>query len=143
MCVISLPWGLFQYKVLPQGIKPATDIFQQRMNSLYHDMDTINTFLDDTMILGYRTFDAHLNDLVEVLKQLLAAGMQVNVAKCKWFHHSVTYPGFIITQEGIKPQPEKIQGILNMKRPTTKKEVRHFVGMVNFYPDLYPKLAET
>jgi len=68
LCVISLPWGLYQYEVLPQGIKPATDIFQQRTNSLYHDMDTVDTFLGDTMILGYDTFDAHLRDLIEVLR---------------------------------------------------------------------------
>jgi hypothetical protein len=143
LCVISLPWGLYQYKVLPQGIKPATDIFQQRMNSLYHDMDTVDTFLDDTMILGYDTFDAHLSDLIEVLRRLLAAGMQVNAGKCKWFHHTVTYLGYIILRDGIKPQPEKIQGILNMHCSTTQKQVRRFVGMVNFYRDLYPKRAET
>jgi hypothetical protein len=143
LCVISLPWGLYQYEVLPQGIKPATDIFQQRMNGLYHDMDTVDTFLDDTLILGYDTFDAHLNDLIEVLQRLLAAGMQVNAGKCKWFNHTVTYLGFIITRDGIKPQPEKIQGILNMRRPTTQRQVRRFVGMVNFYRDLYPKRAET
>jgi hypothetical protein len=143
LCVISLPWGLYQYEVLPQGIKPATDIFQQRMNSLYHDMDTVDTFLDDTMILGYDTFDAHLSDLIEVLRRLLAAGMQVNAGKCKWFNHKVTYLGFIITRDGIKPQPEKIQGILNMRRPTTQRQVRRFVGMVNFYRDLYPKQSET
>jgi len=142
LCVISLPWGLYRYEVLPQGIKPATDIFQQRMNSLYYDMDNVDTFLDDTIVLGHSTFDDHLKDVIEVLKRLLAAGMQVNVAKCKWFQDSVTYLGFIITREGIKPQPEKIQGILHMQRPTTQKQVRRFVGMVNFYRDLYPKRAE-
>jgi hypothetical protein len=68
--------------------------------------------------------------------------MQVNIGKCKWFHHSVTYLGFVITRTGIRHQPEKIQGILNMKRPTIQKEVHHFVGMINFYRDLYPKRAE-
>jgi len=41
------------------------------------------------------------------------------------------------------PQPEKIQGTLNMQRPGTQKDVRRFVGMVNFYRDLFPKRAET
>jgi hypothetical protein len=142
LCVISLPWGLYRYEVLPQGIKSATDIFQQRMNALYYDMKAVATFLDDVMALGYSTFDAHLVQVTEVLKRLLAAGMQVNAEKCKWFHHAVTYLGFFITRNGIKPQPEKIQGILNMKQPKTQKEVRRFVGMVNFYRDLYPKRAE-
>ncbi len=143
LCVISLPWGLYRYEVLPQGVKPATNIFQQRMNALYYDMKAVATFLDDVMALGYSTFDAHLVQVTEVLKHLLAAGMQVNAEKCKWFHHAVTYLGFFITRNGIKPQPEKIQGILNMKQPKTQKEVRRFVGMVNFYRDLYPKRAES
>jgi len=143
LCVISLPRGLYRYEVLPQGIKPATDIFQQRMNALHSDLKDVDTFLDDIMALGYSTFDDHLAQITEVLTRLLAAGMQVNARKCKWFHHSVTYLGYIITRDGIKPQPEKIQGILNMKQPKTQREVRRFVGMVNFYRDLYPKRAET
>jgi hypothetical protein len=113
------------------------------MNALHYDLKDVYTFLDDIMVLGYSTFEDRLVQVTEVLKRLLAAGMQVNVEKCKWFHHAVTYLGFIITRDGIKPQPEKIQGILNMKQPKTQKEVRRFVGMVNFYRDLYPKRAET
>jgi len=142
LCVISLLWGLYCYEVLPQGIKPATDIFQQCMNTLYHDMENVDTFLDDTMVLGHSTFEHHLADVIEVLKHLLTAGMQVNVTKCKWFEYSVTYLGFIITREGIKPQPKKIQDILHMQRPSTQRQVWRFVGMINFYRDLYPKRAE-
>jgi hypothetical protein len=83
------------------------------MNTLYYNMENIDTFLDDTIVLGHSTFDNHLNNVAEILKRLLAIGMQVNIAKCKWFQHSVTYLGFIITREGIKPQPKK-----NTRHPT-------------------------
>jgi hypothetical protein len=69
--------------------------------------------------------------------------MQVNPENCMWFRSSVTYLSSQITHKGIKSQPEKVQGILNMKRPRTQKEVHHLVGMVNFYRDLYPKCAAT
>jgi hypothetical protein len=69
--------------------------------------------------------------------------MQVNQGKCLRFQTSVTCLGFQITREGIQPQSNKIQGILNMKRPTNQKKVCHFVGMVNFYRNLYPKCAAT
>jgi len=143
LCIICLPWGLYQYNVLPQGIKPASNIFQQRMGTMFHDMPAVDIFMDDTILFGYADFDAHLIDVAEVLKHLLDAGMQVNPDKCYWFQIAVTYLGFYITREGIKPQQEKIQGILNMKQPKTQKDVRRFVGMVNFYRDLYPKCAET
>jgi len=143
LCIICLPWGLYQYNMLPQGVKPATDIFQQRMGELFHDLSTTDSFMDDIIVLGYGTFQMHLADVIEVLTRLRSVGMQVNPDKCMWFHTEVTYLGFIITRDGIKPQPEKIQGILNMTPPKTQKDVRRFVGMINFYRDLYPKRAET
>ncbi len=41
LCVTVLPWGLYQYNALPMGIKPATDIFQERMSSLFYDLRKI------------------------------------------------------------------------------------------------------
>jgi hypothetical protein len=118
-CVTSLPWGLYQYNMLPMGVKPATDIFQQRMSTLFFDMPVVVIYVDDTIIFGYADFNSHLIDVTEVLCRLEAAGMQVNPDKCLWFQPAVTYLGFVITRDGIKPQQEKIQGILNMTRTKT------------------------
>jgi len=142
LCVICLPWGLYQYNVLPQGIKPASDIFPQRMGTMFHDMFTVDIFMNETIVFGYADFRAHLSNVAEVLRRLSAAGIQVNPDKCYWYQTAVTYLGFYITREGIKLQQEKIQGILNMKQPKTQKDVRRFLGMVNFYCDLYPKRAK-
>ena len=54
----------------------------------------------------------------------------------------IEYLGYIITKEGVKPQPKKVQAILDMQRPTNKMEVRHFLGMVQFYRDLWPRRSE-
>ncbi len=143
LCIICLPWGLYQCNVLPQGVMPATDIFQQRMGELFYDLSTAESFMDAIIVLGYGTFQMHLDDVIEVLQRLKSVGMQVNPDKCMWFQTEVTYLGFIITRDGIKPQPEKIQGILNMVQPKLQKDVCRFVGMINFYRDLYPKRAET
>ncbi len=105
--------------MLPMGVKPATDIFQQRMSTLFFDMPVVVIYVDDTIIFGYADFNSHLVDVTEVLCRLEAAGMQVNPDKCLWFQPAVTYLGFVITRDGIKPQQEKIQGILNMTRTKT------------------------
>jgi hypothetical protein len=143
LCVISLPWGLYQYTNLPQGVKVATDIFQERMGALFLVMGIVVVFMDDIIIFGYADFDAHSLDVEEVLRRLKKTGFQVNPDKCVWFAPSVNYLGFTITREGIKPQTSKVQGILNMSQPRNQKDVRRFVGMVNFYRDLYPRRAET
>jgi hypothetical protein len=115
LCVISLPWGLYQYNMLPMGIKPATNIFQQRMSAIFFDMPVVVIYMDDTIVFGYADLGSHLVDVTEVLRRLQAAGFQVNPDKCLWFQPAVTYLGFLITRDGIKPQPDKIQGIINMQ----------------------------
>jgi hypothetical protein len=69
----------------------------------------------------------------------MAAGFQVNPGKCSWFASKVQYLGFEISREGISPQNDKIQGVLNMPPPKNQKEVCRFVSLVNFYRDLYPR----
>lgn len=95
--VISLPWGLYKYNVLPQGVKPTTNIFKQRMGTLFHDIPVINIFMDDTIMFGYSDSLTHLANVTKVLNPLLKAGMQINPKNCNWFSPSVSYLGFLIT----------------------------------------------
>jgi hypothetical protein len=67
LCVISLPWGLYQYNMLPMGVKPATDIFQQRMSTLFFDIPTVSIYMDDSLAFGNADFGSHLIDVTEVL----------------------------------------------------------------------------
>jgi hypothetical protein len=53
LCVISLPWGLYQYNMLPMGVKPATDIFQQRMGALFFGMPVVVIYMDNTIVFSY------------------------------------------------------------------------------------------
>jgi hypothetical protein len=97
LCVTILPWGLYQYNALPMGIKPATDIFQERMLSLFYDLRQIVVYMDDLKALGFLDFEDHLKLLHEVLRRLSNAGFQVNPEKCRWFAHQVQYLGFNIS----------------------------------------------
>jgi hypothetical protein len=118
LCTISLPWGLYQYNMLPQGVNVTTDIFQERMGALFFDMPVGVVYMDDIIVFGYLDFGTHLVDVTEVIKCLSDAGMQVNPEKCCWFSSSVTYLGSLITRKGIKPQPEK--NPRHTKHATTK-----------------------
>ena len=51
----------------------------------------------------------------------------------------VEYLGYLLTSEGIRPQPKKVEAMDRMKPPTSVKQVKQFIGMVNFYRDLWPK----
>ena len=141
LCTICLPFGLYEYQFLPMGISVASDIFQELMSSLFLDMENVKVYLDDILIFGSE-FKTHLKDINEVLTRLRTKGMQANHEKCEWFAREVEYLGYIISRDGIKPQPKKIQGILNMKAPTCVKHVRQFVGLINFYKEMIPRKSE-
>ena len=136
ICVTCLPWGLYAYNMLPMGIKVATDVFQAAMGELFGDLDSVVVYLDDILVIGAGSYTEHLAVVSEVLRRLEAKGMQVNPEKSFWAKPEVEYLGFLITRDGIKPQQKKIQSILNIAEPTNQKQLRSFLGMVNYYRSL-------
>ena len=54
----------------------------------------------------------------------------------------VEYLGFLLTNKGVKPQPKKIEAMKRIKPPKNTKQLKSFLGMVNFYRDLWPKRSE-
>ena len=69
-------------------------------------------------------------------------GLKVNAAKSFFCTHEIKYLGYILTREGIKPQPKKVQVILAVNPPHNVKELRHFLGMVQYYRDMWAKRSE-
>ena len=74
-----------------------------------------------------------------VLLRLQGASLRVNVAKSFFAEAEIEYLGYVLTQEGIKPEPEKVSAILAIRPPTTVKELCKFLGMVQYYRDLWEK----
>ena len=89
--------------------------------------------MDDLLIIGTKSYEEHIEQFDEVLTHLKSKQMRVNPDKSFRAKDEVTYLGFLIDQQGIKPQPEKIKAILDIKPPKNKKFVREFIGMVNYY----------
>jgi hypothetical protein len=71
-----------------------------------------------------------------VLIRLHDAGLKVNAAKSLFCAHEIEYLSYILTRDGIKPQPKKVQVILTPNLPNNVKELRHFLGMVQYYRDM-------
>jgi len=77
-----------------------------------------------------------------VLARLRDAGLKVNAAKSFFCTHEIEYLGYILTREGIKPQNKKVQAILTLNPPNSVKELRHFLGMVQYCRDMWVKRSE-
>ena len=143
MCTIVLPWGKYEYQKLPMGLCNSPDIFQEKMSTLFHDFENVRAYIDDLLVLGTGTWDEHLQQIEEVLKRLQGAGLKVNCKKSFFGRHELEYLGYWITREGVMPIPKKVQAIQDIAPPKTKKQLRRFIGMVNYYHDMWVRRSET
>jgi len=94
------------------------------------------TYLDDLLCISELSLENHLEKLEEVLRRLCNAGLKVNVAKSTFCALEIEYLGYILTSDGIKSQSNKVQAILAIKLPTGVRQLRHFLGMVQYCRDL-------
>ena len=139
ICTIILPWGKYSYLRLPMGISGSPDYFQEKMTDLMRTLEYIRVYIDGLLIITKSSYEDHLAKLREVLHRLRKADLRVNAAKSYFCETEIEYLGYILTRQGIKPQPEKVQAILALKAPTSVKELRKFLGMVQYYRDLWEK----
>ena len=79
------------------------------------------------------TLADHITQLEEIFRRFQKAGLKVNAAKYKFGLKEIPYLGYIITMEGVKPDPKKIQGIMDLNKPQTAKEMKSLIGMILFY----------
>jgi len=113
------------------------------MSTLVHDLENVRAYFDDLLALGTGTWEEHLVQLEEVLTRLQKAGLNVNTKKSFFGRHELGYIGYWITREGAMPIPKKVQAIQDIATPTTKKQLRRFIGMVNYYRDMWVCCLET
>ena len=135
-CTIVLPWGKYEYQKLPMGLCNSPDIFQEKMSELFIGFDFVREYIDDLLVTTSDSFKDHIDKLDKVFSRLQNAGLKVNAKKCSFGAHEVEYLGYLISRNGIKPQPKKIRAIHNMAQPKTRRQLRRFIGLVNFYRDI-------
>ena len=139
LCTTILPWGKYRYRRLPMGIKNSPDIFQAIMQDLLGDLEFAQVYLDDILIATSDSWEEHLEKLNIVLQRLEDAGFRANLRKCFFGEHELEYLGYWLTRQGIAPQPKKVEAILRITPPKTKRQLRHFLGMVNYYRDMWQR----
>ncbi len=144
ICTIIFPWGKYSYKRLPMGIAGSPDIFQGKMLELMEFLEFIRVYLHNLLCISKLSLEDHLEKLEELLRQLHNAGLKVNAAKSTYCALEIEYLGYVLTRDGIKSQCNKVkvQAILAIKPPTGVGQLRHFLGMVQYYRDLWARWSE-
>ena len=74
-----------------------------------------------------------------IITRLHASGLKVNSPKYSSGLKEIPCLGYVITREGIKPNPKKVQGIMDLGRTATTTELRALIGMFQYYRDMWPR----
>jgi hypothetical protein len=142
LATVILPWGKYSYLRLAMGLSVSPDIYQETISNLFADLQNVIVFIDDICIITNGTFQEHLKLLAEVLQRLTDHNLQVNGKKSSLCAHEAEFLGFVLTREGVKPQTKKVQAVLSLAPPVNVKQVRSFIGMINYYKDHIPRRSQ-
>jgi hypothetical protein len=146
MLAFSTAQGQFCWKRMPFGLKTAGAVFTRMMRKLIQSIgrQDIHNFIDDVLI-ATATWEEHLEAIEAFLNRLEKAGLTVRPSKCFLGYDTVSFLGFVVGQGRLRPEVGKIAKFRDAKAPTTKTEVRSFLGMLGFYRRFianYSQIAE-
>ncbi|GFV54894.1 retrovirus-related Pol polyprotein from transposon gypsy [Trichonephila clavipes] len=139
---ITTPFGLYEFNTMSFGLRNAPSTFQRFITEVLYGLDFVFPYLDDVLVAS-STEEEHSEHLKMVFERFQQYGLRINVSISVMGAAQVEYLGFLITAEGSRPLPEKVQAILNYKLPEKIHDLRTFLGMINFYRRYLKDAAKT
>ena len=142
----STPFGLYEYNRMVQGAKTSASTFQRCMENILRPLlyEGAIAFLDD-VILYSKTVEEHLVLLDRVLKLMKDAGLKLHPGKCQMISTEIVYLGYVISEEGVKADPEKTRTLTEWPEIRTVRDVMKFLGFCGFFRRFikdYSKIAQ-
>ena len=132
--------GLFRYKRLVQGANAAFEEYQHQIGQpLLNEKHIAN--ISDDILIGDIDQEHHNENLRHCFQILKDNGLTINLKKCSFSKTEISFFGFKISSNGIKQMDDEIEAIMNFKEPTNVKEVRSFLGLLNFLSRFIPNLS--
>ena len=93
--------------------------------------------IDDVLIASC-DIKEHQDHLLQVFERLTHFGLKINLSKCEFAVSKLNFLGHMIDEQGITPVPEKVTAIQNFPQPTSLRQLRRFLGLVNYYRRFIP-----
>ncbi len=135
---------LYQYVGSPFGLMSLPATWQRYMEAMFSGMlwQSVCIYVDDILVFS-KDVESHVALLSDVFRVLREHNLALRVEKCHFFKREVEYLGFLLSGEGVRAVPASVEKILACPAPTTKGEIRRFMGMAEQYRAFIPDFAAT
>ena len=140
------PLGFYECNRMAFGLTNAPASFQRLMERCIGDLNLKECliYLDDIIIFS-KTFDEHIKRLDACFERLKQHGLKLKGSKCEFFQREVQYLGHIVSESGVKTDPDKIRALKAWPVPNSINELRSFLGFAGYYRRFvegYAKIAK-
>ncbi len=135
--------GHYEWSCMPFGLKNSPAVFQRIMSGMirkYELSEFCTAYIDDLLIHS-TTFEQHMNHLESLANAIKKEGFRLKFIKCIFAAPRVQYLGHILSYNSVQPLTDNLIAIKNFPVPKTKKNIRQFLGKVNFYHKFIPKTS--
>ena len=129
----KFPKGIFEYKVMPFGLRNAPAVFQRMINQVLGCLIGVCcvAYMDDILVFS-RSKEQHTADVCKVLAALSKAWLHLKLSKCEFYKEEVSFLGNLVLKDGHSICLEKLKAIKEWGVPCTTTELRSFLGTINF-----------
>ena len=143
LTAITTPFGLYEWLVMPMGLRNAPAIHQRRMTAALRPYigKICHVYLDDIVIWS-KSIEEHTRHIAIILEALRRAKLYCNPKKCEFYLLEMDFLGHHISARGIEANSSKVDRVLKWPVPKSAKEVRGFLGLTRYIASFLPKLAE-
>ena len=132
LSAFATPNGLYEYKVMPFGMKNSPATFQRLVNNVICGLDGCDAYIDDVIIYSDCWSD-HLQRIRKFFDRLSKTKLTLNLAKTEFCHATVTFLGHLVGQGQVKPLEAKVNAISEFPVPKCKRQLIRFLGMAGYY----------
>ena len=139
LTAFETPRVFFQFGTMPFGLVNSGASFCRLMRVILSNLPNVDSFV--VMWIFTETWKDHMTSLRQVLYRLRSAKLTAKPSKCMIGYNSIECLGHNIVGQTVRPQENKIQGIRDAPRPSTKRQIKSFLGLAGFYRRFIPNFS--
>lgn len=127
-------YGHYEFLVMPFGLTNAPTTFMDLMNRIFQPYldQFVVVFIDDILVYSKseKDHEQHLQIVLQILREKQLYG---KLSKCEFWLSEVVFLGHVVSADGIRVDPKKIEAVIQWKVPKNVSEVRSFLGLAGYY----------